>query len=454
MLINCSHCQSSLDVSPEHYGQTIQCPVCNGRLRIEPPDDSAGSGQNKPKRKGWEEGDHANVDALKAFLIGLGTTVVFLGLMFPLRGNIGAIFLDRGWVNWAETLLFFWGGAILVLKHIKNQHQLKAVLYNVFPPKLGDEITSANVGNFIENLYKTPATLRDSIMINRLRKALELFETRNSNAETAAFLTAQSEMDGNRSSGSYALVKVFLWAIPILGFIGTVQGLSTAVGSLNMGDTADPEALKASLNSLTGGLGVAFDTTLLGLILSMILSFPLAAVQKKEDEMLTLVDVFCTEKLLPKLNDTGTSRRRDGLLEQAESLPAMVDVLAQAHATFLDNLNASTLQIRETAEQAARFAADNQQLTAEFQAQLNAGLASVAGQFEEARRELAQGFAADSARLGQAVDQLLATSQSELDKTFQRLADGIDGLNAGLKKLGEEQIPGGKKGFFARVLGR
>ena len=118
----------------------------------------------------------------------------------------------------------------------------------------------------------------------------------------------------------------------IIGFIGTVQGLSTAVGSLNMGDTADPEALKASLNSLTGGLGVAFDTTLLGLVLSMILSFPLAAVQKKEDEMLTLVDVFCTEKLLPKLNDTGTSRRRDGLLEQAESLPAMVDVLAQAHA--------------------------------------------------------------------------------------------------------------------------
>lgn len=96
MLINCSHCQSSLDVSPEHYGQTIQCPVCNGRLRIEPPDDSAGSGQNKPKRKGWEEGDHANVDALKAFLIGLGTTVVFLGLMFPLRGNIGAISSTAG----------------------------------------------------------------------------------------------------------------------------------------------------------------------------------------------------------------------------------------------------------------------------------------------------------------------------------------------------------------------
>jgi hypothetical protein len=41
-----------------------------------------------------------------------------------------------------------------------------------------------------------------------------------------------------------------------------------------MGDTSNPEALKASINSLTGGLGVAFDTTLLGLILSMFMSPP------------------------------------------------------------------------------------------------------------------------------------------------------------------------------------
>ena len=51
-----------------------------------------------------------------------------------------------------------------------------------------------------------------------------------------------------------------------------------------MGDNTDPDALKESINSLTGGLGVAFDTTLLGLILSILLSFPLSAVQKKEDE--------------------------------------------------------------------------------------------------------------------------------------------------------------------------
>jgi len=59
------------------------------------------------------------------------------------------------------------------------------------------------------------------------------------------------------------------------------MGLSVAVGSLAMGDNSDPEALKESINSLTGGLGVAFDTTLLGLILSILLNLSLSRAQDK-----------------------------------------------------------------------------------------------------------------------------------------------------------------------------
>jgi flagellar motor component MotA len=99
-------------------------------------------------------------------------------------------------------------------------------------------------------------------------------------------LNAQSDIDAKRSAGSYALLKVFLWAIPILGFIGTVLGLSIAVGNPDMSNTADPEAIKGAIGTLTGGLGVAFDTTLLGLVLSMIMSVPMAAMQKREEERL------------------------------------------------------------------------------------------------------------------------------------------------------------------------
>lgn len=429
MLVSCPHCKTDLDVTPELFGQTVQCPACQGRLQIPKMEEkTTASGSARPQRAGWEENDHANVDFVKSLLFGLGGTVAILLLMIPLRGSrLGAIFLDRGWVNYAETFLFVWGIAILVMKWKQNQHQARATLLQLFPERLGREINSSNVGGFIDNIYKTPLTLRDSLIVNRIRKALELFELRVDNGEVAAFLSTQSDIDANRSTGSYSLLKVFLWAIPILGFIGTVMGLSVAVSSLAMGDTSDPEALKTSINSLTGGLGIAFDTTLLGLILSMLMSFPLSAVQKKEDETLTLIDAFCTEKLLPKLNDS-RNLAADTLMEQAESIPQLVASLARAHETFLINLNDSTRMLRDTGEI--------------LQTRLDSHQQVVETSFTSAVNKLSETSA-----------EVFIKSHIELSRTFEKIADGIDLINRALRDLGANKIPDEakkKRGFFNR----
>jgi biopolymer transport protein ExbB/TolQ len=254
-----------------------------------------------------------------------------------------------------------------------------------------------------------------------------LFESRVDNGEVGAFLSAQSDLDANRSSGSYILLKVFLWAIPILGFIGTVMGLSTAVGALNMGEVADQEAMKASLQGLTGGLGIAFDTTLLGLILSILMSFPMAAVQKKEDATLTIIDAFCTEKLLPRLDDS-KSVTTDGLLEQAESIPQLVSSLARAHETFLVNLNNSTKALQQTSEI------------------LQSRLASHQQRVEDSFGQAIQ-------KLSDTSSEIFLRSHQELSKTFEKISIGIDLINKSLREIGDHQIPTDakkRKGFFRR----
>jgi len=433
MLVTCPHCNTDLDASPEHYGQSVQCPACNGKLRI-PSAGAAGpstgdfSKNAKPKRKGWDEKDHANVNFVKSLLFGGGITIIFLLALIPfIETGIGAIFLDRGWVNWAETFLFIWGMTILVMKYKKNQHQGRATLLELFPARIGSEIHSGNVDKFIENIYSTPLSLRDSLFVNRIRKALELFELRADNGEVATYLSTQSDIDANRSVSSYSLLKVFLWAIPILGFIGTVMGLSTAVSSLSMGDNADPAALKESINNLTGGLAIAFDTTLLGLILSMLMSFPLAAVQKQEEETLTMIDAFCTEKLLPKLNDS-KNPIGDGLLEQAESIPQLVASLARAHETFLVNLNESTKQLTASGKN--------------METRLNSHQELVERVFTEA-----------ITKLSQTSGEVIVRSHTELSKTFGNISTGIDLINHALRDLGQNKIPDEakrKKGFFRR----
>ncbi|MFK7850255.1 MAG: MotA/TolQ/ExbB proton channel family protein [Akkermansiaceae bacterium] len=432
MLVPCPHCKTDLDASLDLAGQTVQCPACGGRLQVPSAEELSASSKSqqskRPQRSGWDEKDHANVDFWKSFGIGISISVGFLLLLIPfVDTGLGAIFLKRGWVNYAETFLFVWGMTILMMKLKKNQHQKRALLLDLFPERIGAEIHRDNVGEFIDNIYKAPLTLRDSLFVNRIRKALELFESRTDNAEVASFLSTQSDIDANRSGGSYALLKVFLWAIPILGFIGTVMGLSAAVGSLAMGDNADAEALKASINSLTGGLGVAFDTTLLGLILSILMSFPMAAVQKKEDETLTLIDAFCTEKLLPKLNDS-RSATSDLLVEQADSIPQLVASLARAHETFLTNLNESTRQLTESG--------------AAMEKRLESHQATVESSFTDAVKKLSD-----------TSGEVFIQSHTELNKTFSNIANGIDLINQALRDLGQNKIPDEakrKKGFFRK----
>ncbi|MEM9480941.1 MAG: MotA/TolQ/ExbB proton channel family protein [Verrucomicrobiota bacterium] len=429
MFVSCPHCGTDLDVASAYTGQTVQCPACQGKLVVpaESPDTSAAAG-NRPQRTGWEEKDHANVNFGKSLLIGAAITAGFLLLMMPFRGSrIADIFLDRGWVNYTETFLFCWGLTILFMKWRMTQRQTRAAFLELFPERLGREINNRNVGGFIENVYKVPISLRDSIIVNRIRKALELFESRNNNAEVGAFLNTQSDLDANRSAGSYTLLKVFLWAIPILGFIGTVMGLSTAVGSLAMGDNTDPEALKSAINNLTGGLGIAFDTTLLGLILSILLSFPLALVQKMEDETLTIIDTFCTEKMLPKLNDSHDPVA-DGLLEKAESIPGLVSSLATAHETFLDNLNNATLILRDVGET--------------LQTRLESHQQTVENSFENA-----------VAKLTETSSEVFLRSNQELELNFKKIANGIDLINHALRDLGQNKIPDEakkKRGFFRK----
>jgi biopolymer transport protein ExbB/TolQ len=429
MLVTCPHCNTDLAVTPELLGQTVQCPACQGRLKVPANETkSETSTRSRTQRSGWLERDHANVDFIKSFIFGTLITACFLALLFPfIKSPIGALFLSRGWVNYAESFLFFWGMTILAMKWRQNQRQIRATMLELFPQRIGNEINCNNVGSFIDNIYKIPPSMRDSLIVNRIRKALELFENRTDNSEVATFLSTQSDIDANRSSGSYALLKVFLWAIPILGFIGTVQGLSVAVASLAMGDTTNPEALKASINALTGGLSVAFDTTLLGLILSMFMSFPMAAVQKKEDETLTLIDAFCTDKLLPKLNDTHNPAS-SALLENAESIPGLVSSLALAHETFLINLNSATKLLSEAGETLNKRLASHQD--------------TVESSFKDAIAKLTETGTAS-----------LTKTQEEMNKNLTKIATGFDIINSTLRELGQNKIPDEakkKRGFFSR----
>jgi hypothetical protein len=79
--------------------------------------------------------------------------------------------------------------------------------------------------------------------------------------------------------------------------------------------------LKDKLGMVTSGLGVAFDTTLLALIMSVMVMFPASVMQMREEELLNAIDDYCNENFLKRLEDSSS--------ETAHAHASQTELLAQ-----------------------------------------------------------------------------------------------------------------------------
>jgi hypothetical protein len=151
------------------------------------------------------------------------------------------------------------------------------------------------------------------LLVERIRRALHHFEARRSARELRSHLENQAQADADAVESSYAMLRVFIWAVPILGFIGTVVGIGAAVGgfSESVGGAVDLEVMKESIGSVTSGLSVAFDTTLIALVMSIPIMFASSAVQKHEEGFLAEIEDYCDEHLVRRLDDGGPGERSD-----------------------------------------------------------------------------------------------------------------------------------------------
>ena len=116
----------------------------------------------------------------------------------------------------------------------------------------------------------------------------------------------QAEIDFNRLQNGYTLINVLIWAIPILGFIGTVFGIGQSVGEFStfvrsMDTAAIGGQMRSALGGVTSGLSIAFNTTFLALVsvIPMLLS---SLLRKSQEDLLLKVEEYCLDELLPNLH--------------------------------------------------------------------------------------------------------------------------------------------------------
>ena len=502
--IACPKCKKSLKVNENLAGKSRACPYCRATIRIpevEPQDSDPGfpniktaestspsksksgtgaapksdppKSRKKIKRnrakKNWFSvggGDSANSDVslLLSGIIGLVAALVWYAAMYPVAQNgirFGELFWNRGPIPFPTTFLMFWALAILILKWLNLKKQKDAMLMDVLPTEVSQEITIDSLDGFIDNINELPGASTDSFLVNRVIRGIEHFRVRKSAAETVTMMESQSAIDANNVAGSYSILKVFIWALPILGFIGTVMGVSEAVASLGTGmNSGGMDGMKESLNTVFGGLGTAFDTTLLALIMSMIVKIPASAIQKSEEDLITSVDEYCNENLLRRLNDGregGAERGTGGGREGADHevfRNAVEEALGTQHAEmerWLKKLDAIgtrlTGQVSKGWDQVNNRIEEQQKKHVKVlneqqldqQARLQAQLDQMANAADKIQSTL-NSLADQAASMQSEVTGSFAGANESLQVNFEGLRSGLESLSDVLNRLGEQQV--------------
>jgi hypothetical protein len=196
---------------------------------------------------------------------------------------------------------FAWGGFILLNRYLELRRQRRAFKLGLLPTDEGSRILPEDARPLLRRLDAETARGGPYILANMIRLALGKYAVSRSSAAASETVRTQAEVDLGRLVTSMATVHYLAWAIPALGFLGTVRGLS---GGLSMAGQVDKmDSLQTFIDQATRHLTIAFDCTLIALVLSLAIMFLLHSVQRDEEALVIDCQQYCLEHLVGRLYD-------------------------------------------------------------------------------------------------------------------------------------------------------
>ncbi len=259
----------------------------------------------------------------RSLLWGAVITVIFLAAVYYLGeikslASIRAMFFERGFIQYLITYLGAWSFAIGFLKQreINWEEKKHSEIKRHFSWSVKDDVDET-----LDRLKENVVRAENTRLFHRIQRAFSAFKSGMESNDLREVLLEQSERDSENVELSYTILKVLVAVIPLLGFTGTVLGISNAVNNFStvIESAKELEQVTQHLGGVTTGLAVAFDTTLLSLLITVPLMMYVSALKKREDEMLIEVDEFCEYEILDEIFSAKTKETRfEDLISQLD----------------------------------------------------------------------------------------------------------------------------------------
>lgn len=193
-----------------------------------------------------------------------------------------------------EIILTLWGLAIMGYKFRSLGRERRMFEANLVTVAEGESVLPEDARGHARALEALDAESRERLLPQLLLTALNRFRMTRSIQDVSDEVGRAAQGYGDRMDSELSLVRYIAWAIPSIGFIGTVRGIGQAMGQAH-------RALEGDMSGVTESLGTAFNSTLVALLLSMVLMFLLFQLQQTQERLVLDAQGLAERKLIQNL---------------------------------------------------------------------------------------------------------------------------------------------------------
>ena len=247
----------------------------------------------------------------------------------------------------ATTVMFFIALAALLLRGLNLLGQQLIISSLALPESEAQwkQSDQEQATELLEHTESWSPRVQSSYLGARLVSLLEKVQSSGSVTTLGDEMKYASERDADRQYEGASLVRIIIWATPMLGFLGTVMGITQALGDLAGQQLGND--LNAAMQGLFGGLYVAFDTTAVALTLSIVLMFCQFMSDQLESQLLLDVDQRVEDELRGRFSRQQVASSEPGI----NALDKLTPVLEELVNTQVTQWNSAIIRIQSQWQQ-------------------------------------------------------------------------------------------------------
>ena len=191
-------------------------------------------------------------------------------------------------------VLMLWAMAMMAAKWIATTREARLLDSDLIPVAEGIRILPEDAREYTRQIQALPPRQRQALLPRALESALNRFGATGSIQAASETAHAACDAEAERLDSELAMVRYIAWAIPSIGFIGTVRGIGDALGLAH-------KAVAGEISGVTRSLGVAFNSTFIALLISIVLMFLLHQLQLQQERLVLDTSSYIDDGLVEHL---------------------------------------------------------------------------------------------------------------------------------------------------------